>query len=303
MAKSSSPCSCERPNGGRTERRISTGASSRTGGSTAGGWCSVMCSTSARSIPPKLKLGAGRSKCSTRTKARPRSLSLFPEDRCEVPADDARRASAAQRDAALPAAPVGRLLARRRVVARAAARSLLGRAPAGKPQRARAGIDVLQVLATYRLIAPGSEWRLHRQWFLDSAMADLIGADFGLAEAHKLYACHDLLLAHKQALVLASDAALARSVQRLLRRAALRSDQHVFRGQRLRSARGLQTPPRLQPRQAARLPATRHRARRHARGPAARLRGPARQHRRQQDAARLSSPRSRANTARRGVFG
>ena len=59
---------------------------------------------------------------------------------------------------------------------------------------------VLQVLATYRLIAPGSEWRLHRQWFLDSAMADLLGADFGLAEAHKLYACHDLLLAHKQAL-------------------------------------------------------------------------------------------------------
>jgi len=57
---------------------------------------------------------------------------------------------------------------------------------------------VLQVLAIYRLISPGSEWRLHRQWFLDSAMADLMGGDFGLAEAHKLYACHDLLLAHKQ---------------------------------------------------------------------------------------------------------
>ena len=60
--------------------------------------------------------------------------------------------------------------------------------------------DVLQVLATYRLISPGSEWRLHRQWFLDSAMADLLGSDFGLAEAHKLYRCHDRLLAHKQAL-------------------------------------------------------------------------------------------------------
>jgi hypothetical protein len=45
---------------------------------------------------------------------------------------------------------------------------------------------VLRVLATYRLIAPGSEWRLHRQWFLDSAMADLLGADFGLAEAASL---------------------------------------------------------------------------------------------------------------------
>src|SRR5271168_3231982 len=59
---------------------------------------------------------------------------------------------------------------------------------------------VLQVLTSYRLIAPRSEWRLHRQWFLDSAMADPLGSDFGLAEAHKLYACHDLLLAHKQAL-------------------------------------------------------------------------------------------------------
>src|SRR4249920_211299 len=60
--------------------------------------------------------------------------------------------------------------------------------------------QVLQVLATYRLIAPGSEWRLHRQWFGNSAMADLLGADFGLAEEHKLYACHDLLLEHKEAL-------------------------------------------------------------------------------------------------------
>ena len=60
--------------------------------------------------------------------------------------------------------------------------------------------QVLQVLVAYRLIEPGSEWRLHRQWFGHSAMADLIGSDFGLAEAHKLYACHDLLLAHKDAL-------------------------------------------------------------------------------------------------------
>src|SRR5947209_10022746 len=31
-------------------------------------------------------------------------------------------------------------------------------------------------------------------------MADLLGADFGFAEEHKLYACHDLLLEHKEAL-------------------------------------------------------------------------------------------------------
>lgn len=59
---------------------------------------------------------------------------------------------------------------------------------------------VLQVLASYRLISPGSEWKLHREWFGNSAMADLLGSDFGLAEVHKLYACHDQLLAHKEEL-------------------------------------------------------------------------------------------------------
>src|SRR6476619_6103065 len=57
--------------------------------------------------------------------------------------------------------------------------------------------QVLQVLVSYRLIAPGSEWKLHRDWFGRSAMADLLGADVRLAEPHKLYACHDFLLAHK----------------------------------------------------------------------------------------------------------
>ena len=60
--------------------------------------------------------------------------------------------------------------------------------------------DVLLVLVAYRLIAPGSEWRLHRQWFASSALGDLLGADSALADAHKLYGCHDLLLEHKQAL-------------------------------------------------------------------------------------------------------
>ncbi|MCX8497899.1 MAG: IS1634 family transposase, partial [Caulobacteraceae bacterium] len=59
---------------------------------------------------------------------------------------------------------------------------------------------ILQVLVAYRLIAPGSEWKLHRHWFTSSAMADLLGGDFGLAEVHKLYACHDRLLEHKDAL-------------------------------------------------------------------------------------------------------
>jgi hypothetical protein len=60
---------------------------------------------------------------------------------------------------------------------------------------------VVQTLSAYRLIDPGSEWRLHREWFERSAMGDLLGADFAaLAEEHKLYACHDRLLEHKRAL-------------------------------------------------------------------------------------------------------
>src|ERR1700736_2425892 len=59
--------------------------------------------------------------------------------------------------------------------------------------------QVLFVLVADRLLAPGSEWRLHREWFRRSALADLLGEDAGLAEIHKLYRCHDRLLVHKQA--------------------------------------------------------------------------------------------------------
>ncbi len=59
---------------------------------------------------------------------------------------------------------------------------------------------ILQTLVCYRLIDPGSEWRLHRQWFEQSAMADLLGADYGLVEKNALYRCLDKLLPHKQAL-------------------------------------------------------------------------------------------------------
>jgi transposase len=57
--------------------------------------------------------------------------------------------------------------------------------------------QVLQVLVTYRLLDPGSEWRLHRHWFEHSAMGDLLGVDFAVADIHKLYECHEHLLEHK----------------------------------------------------------------------------------------------------------
>jgi transposase len=58
--------------------------------------------------------------------------------------------------------------------------------------------QVLQTLVTYRLLDPGSEWRLYRHWFEHSAMADLLGADLRLADIHKLYECHEHLLEHKK---------------------------------------------------------------------------------------------------------
>jgi transposase len=61
-------------------------------------------------------------------------------------------------------------------------------------------LNVLKTLTVYRLLDPGSEWRLHRLWFDQSAMADLLGEDFGIAEKDTLYRCLDKLLPHKTAL-------------------------------------------------------------------------------------------------------
>jgi len=59
---------------------------------------------------------------------------------------------------------------------------------------------ILQTLVCYRLIDPGSEWRLHRLWFEQSAMGDLLGADYALVQRNALYRCLDKLLEHKTAL-------------------------------------------------------------------------------------------------------
>jgi len=60
-------------------------------------------------------------------------------------------------------------------------------------------LNVLKVLVCQRLLAPGSEWRLHRQWFGETALADLLGEDLGVAEKDTLYRCLDRVLDHKEA--------------------------------------------------------------------------------------------------------
>ena len=68
------------------------------------------------------------------------------------------------------------------------------------PRVTRAAETLGSDLRAVGLQPTGSEWRLHREGFRRSALADLLGEDEGLAEIHKLYRCHDRLLEHKQAL-------------------------------------------------------------------------------------------------------
>ncbi len=131
--------------------------------------------------------------------APPRTLALFPEDRCEgllpdssivrLKLSEVRLRRPRQWGACWLALELWRGLG-------------LDRFWAERLDRSRKGTrwdQVLFVLVTYRLLAPGSEWRLHREWFERTALADLLGEDAGLAESHKLYRCHDRLLKHKQA--------------------------------------------------------------------------------------------------------
>lgn len=72
-----------------------------------------------------------------------------------------------------------------------------------KLARSREGTDwarLLQVSTVYRLIAPGSEWRCHRQWYERSAMGDLLGPDFRWGGKDQLYLVLDRLLEHRPAL-------------------------------------------------------------------------------------------------------
>jgi hypothetical protein len=59
-------------------------------------------------------------------------------------------------------------------------------------------LNVLKMLAAYRLIDPGSEWRLHREWFRNSAAGDLLHEDQSIAKDDTLYRCLDKVLPHKK---------------------------------------------------------------------------------------------------------
>ena len=64
------------------------------------------------------------------------------------------------------------------------------------------GAKVLELLLVNRLIDPGSQFRLQRQWFDHSARGELLGLDFAVAEKDRLDRCRDPLLPHKRELFL-----------------------------------------------------------------------------------------------------
>jgi transposase len=132
--------------------------------------------------------------------ARPATMALFPEDRCEalIPDESIVRVRLSELRLCRP-----RQWGACWLVVELWRELELDRFWGERLPTSRKGTrwgQVLLVLVAYRLIAPGSEWRLHREWFGRCALGDLLGADFALADSHKLYACHDLLLKHKQAL-------------------------------------------------------------------------------------------------------
>jgi transposase len=130
---------------------------------------------------------------------RPRTLSLFPEDRCEGLLADASivRVKLAELRLSRPRQWGACWLAL--MLWRELELDVFWGKRLGMSRKGTRWDKVLFVLVAYRLLAPGSEWRLHREWFLRSALADLLGEDAGLAEIHKLYRCHDQLLVYKQA--------------------------------------------------------------------------------------------------------
>ena len=124
---------------------------------------------------------------------RARTLSLFPEDRCEAIAGEASvvqlRVSAMQLRRPLA---MGRLRSGREHGWQELQldRFWADRLPA-EPETNMTRDPDPGVIATYRLIAPGNGGDCIREWFGNSAMAVLLGADFGLRGRTWLYACDD----------------------------------------------------------------------------------------------------------------
>src|ERR1043165_8756501 len=118
------------------------------------------------------------------------TMSLFPDDR-ELPAD------------AVDSAQVrlsGLGLRRPRVFGNCWLACQLWQQRLPKGRETVSWEKVLRLLVVNRLLDPGSEFRVHRQWYVDSAMDELLESSFSVAEKDRLYRCLDRVLEHKQEL-------------------------------------------------------------------------------------------------------
>ena len=61
---------------------------------------------------------------------------------------------------------------------------------------------VLELLVVNHLLEGASEFRVHRQWFLSTALDELLNVDYAVAEKDRLYRCLDRVLEHKRDLFL-----------------------------------------------------------------------------------------------------
>ena len=162
--------------------------------------------------------------------ARPRTLSLFPEDRVE----------GLLADASIVGVKLSELRLRRPRQWGACWLALmlwrelqLDQFWSKRLRASRKGThwdQVLFVLVAYRLLAPGSEWRLHREWFRAQRAGRPAGRERRAGRDPQALRLSRPAAGAQAGVVRSPGRALARSVQCQLRRAALRPDQHLLRG-------------------------------------------------------------------------
>jgi transposase len=130
---------------------------------------------------------------------RARTLSLFPEDRA-IPADalDGVQVKLKEMELRRPRAFGNYWLGCE--LWRQLGLSEFWEARWGSGREEVPWAKVLELLVVSRLVSPGSEFRLHRQGFDQSAMGDLLGTGFAVAEKDRLYRCLDRIVEHKAAL-------------------------------------------------------------------------------------------------------
>ncbi len=130
---------------------------------------------------------------------RARALSLFPEDR-EIPADAVNAVQVKLNEMELRRARAYGNYWLACELWEEVGLGVFWEERLGRGREEVPWVKVLELLVVSRLVSPGSEFRLHRQDFDRSAMGELLGCGFAVAEKDRLYRCLDHILEHKAAL-------------------------------------------------------------------------------------------------------